>query len=120
MISGFSKIFQVENSEYGYAAEDFLPVKYGEYISLYIPKLTGAINEVGIESINMKNIISNSSECMPRISTKIAITNSINVMVRSYGGWETKVDKNGIVKKGTPFIVEFINGDIQNPYVTTK
>ena len=120
MISGFAKIFQVENSEYGYAAEDFSPVKYGEYIKLHIPKLTGTISETGVRGVNSRDVIANALECKPSIDRKVNITDSVRVMVRSHDGWENKTDENGIVKKGTPFIVEFINGNIHKPYTTTK
>lgn len=119
-ITDFSKIFHIQNSEYGYTIEDCQPVKYGECIKLYIPKLMGAINTVGIESISSSNFFSNTLECRPSVIKKVQLINYIDVPVRSSVGWENKTNENGIIPKGTMFIVEFINGNIQKPFTTTK
>lgn len=120
-ITDFTKIFHVQNSEYGYTIEDCSPVKYGESIKLYIPKLMGAISSnVGIEPISSSNFFSNSIDCRPSIMKKVELTKYIEVPVRSSSGWENKVNENGIIPKGTMFIVEFINSNIQKPFTTTK
>lgn len=121
MITELGRIFNVENSEYGYTIEDIEPVKLGECINLYVPKLMGAIDcEAGTYNIITNKLFKNARECRPNIDKRITLLNSIPVEMKSSTGWETKVNENGIVPKGTRFIVEYINGNIQNPIVTTK
>ena len=44
-ITGFSKIFSVNDSEYGYAKYGFMPGPSGMKIDVYVPKLMGAIEK---------------------------------------------------------------------------
>lgn len=119
-ITGFDSVFSVDNYEYGYTVEDCMPVKYGEYLKLYVPKLMGAITFTGKDFIKANQLIVNSKECWPDISKKIQLEKYMNVQVRCNDGWENKVNENGIIPKNTEFIVEFINGNIQRPFTTTK
>lgn len=119
-ITGFNRIFPVDNCEYGYTVEDCLPVKYGECIKLYVPKLMGAITFTGTDFVKSNQLIVNSRDCKPDIDSRIRLEKYMNVQVRSNDGWENKVDNNGIIPKNTEFIVEFINGNIQRPFTTTK
>ena len=59
---------------------------------------------------------------MEDISEKVlrfveAIKNSINCQCPAQ---INKVNEDGIIPKNTEFIVEFINGNIQRPFTTTK
>ena len=119
-ITGFNRVFPVDNCEYGYTVEDCLPVKYGEYIKLYVPKLMGAITFTGTDFVKSHQLIVNSRDCKPDIDSRIRLEKYMNVQVRSNDGWENKVNSDGIIPKNTEFIVEFINGNIQRPFTTTK
>lgn len=119
-ITSFDRIFPMENKEYGYTVEDCEPVPYGGYLNLYIPKLMGAIQNTGLDYIKYNQILANSSECKPDIDKTIRVERYMKVQVRSNGGWENKVNDDGIIPKNTEFIVEFINGNIKRPFTTTK
>lgn len=119
-ITRFDRVFSVDNYEYGYTVEDCKPVKYGGYLKLYVPKLMGTINFTGVDFVKGNQLIVNSRECRPDIDKKIRLDKYMNVQVRCNDGWENKVNEDGIIPKNTEFIVEFINGNIQRPFTTTK
>lgn len=119
-MTSFSKIFDVDNCEYGYTVEDCEPVPYGGYIKLFIPKLMGAIDFTGVDYTKPNQIFKNDSECRPDVEKRVRIERYMDVQVRSNDGWENKINDNGIIPKNTEFIVEFINGNIQRPFTTTK
>ena len=116
-ITGLRNFFKVDLIEYGYAAQDFAPVSVGEKVPIYIPKLMGNIKFTGKDSISINNLFDNSKKCRPNIDTKINITNYAMLTVDKNMVWSDKVNKNGIVPKGTRFHVEFINGNITDPHL---
>lgn len=119
-MTSFDRIFNVESCEYGYTVEDCYPVEYGGYIKLYIPKLMGVLSFSGLDYLKYNQIFKNNSNCKPLVDKNVRLTDYLNVPVRSSGGWESKINDNGIIPKNTEFIVEFINGNIQRPFTTTK
>lgn len=119
-ITNFDKVFTVENYEYGFAVEDFAPVNSGDYIKLYIPKLMGNINYTGSDTVNVNGVIINSKVSKLKYSNKVMNLDYIPVKVIGVTDWSDKIHGDGLIHKGEKFIVEFINGNIQTPYVTTK
>lgn len=118
-ITALKKVFNVGESEYAYLAEATAPTSTGK-VSLHIPKLMGNLNGEGPDTINTSGLFANSKECMPVFSTKVTRVKSIRAQVKKNCNWLGKVNSAGVVPAGTQFIVEFLNGNIASPYVTTK
>ena len=119
-LTNMDRIFEVNESEYGYSAGAFRPTASGRSIPLYIPKLMGAITSIGPESIIINGLFANAKECKPLFATKVNRSKSISVIVKENCNWLDKVNSSGIVPSGSMFNVEFLNGNISTPYATTK
>lgn len=119
-ITGTSKIFQVEDGEYGYNVGSIKPVPSGHTVNMYIPKIMGAIESTGVETISINNLFDNDSQCRPTFSTRVYKTKSIPVKIKENCNWLDKVTAEGYVPSNSMFIVEFLNGDISSPYATSK
>lgn len=120
-ITSYNKIFQTEDQEYAYAAEPFYPPSAGGTAPLYVPKIMGSGACKAIETINASGIFDNASECKPSYMKKIHKVAKFYPVLKSNCIWrDTPLLPDGRVPKGTPFIVEFVNGNISSPYFTTK
>jgi tricorn protease-like protein len=119
-ITGFNKIFTVESSEYGYAASSFKPVHSGKNISIYVPKIMGAITGTGKDTIVANKMFDNDDACKITYSKTVNRAKAFSPTVDTNCNWLDKLNSAGLVPKGTRFNVEFLNGNIATPYVTTK
>lgn len=114
------KIFNVNEQEYGYCCNSFKPVASGNSIAMYVPKLMGNIKSVTPETIVINNLFDNANDCKPVFAKKVTKSKSLMALLKENCNWLDKVTGSGIVPKGTMFTIEFLNGCISNPYVTTK
>jgi hypothetical protein len=119
-ITSTSKIFSVNDSEYGYCCGSFRPVSSGSTIAMYVPKLMGAINATGGDNIVINNLIANASDCRPTFSTYVRRSKAFSPILKDNCNWLNKVNGDGVVPAGTMFTIEFVNGNIDAAYVTTK
>lgn len=120
------KIFNVNEQEYGFCINSFKPVASGNTIDMYIPKLMGGMSSssenksITPENVAINNLFDNARECKPTFSNKIIKANSLSVVLKDNCNWLNKVSSSGIVPRWTMFTIEFLNGCISRPYVTTK
>ena len=119
-ITNRDKIFNVNESEYGYSVSAFKPVPSGSKITLYVPKIMGAITDTGTGSIVINGLIANDKACKPVFATKVSRSKAFSVTIKENCNWMDKISGSGVVPKGTMFNVEFLNGNILEPYATTK
>lgn len=119
-MTSFNKVFSVDAQEYGYSCGSFSPVSSGSSIPVYVPKLMGGITATGTDTISTNALFDNASDCKPVFNTKVNRTKSFNATVKQNCNWLDKVNSAGVVPSGTMFTVEFLNGNISSPYVTTK
>ena len=119
-ITGTDKIFSVNDSEYGYTIKDEKPVASGGSIDIYVPKLMGDIDKVTPETINIDKLFDNASDCKPSFSTRVSRMKSFKPVLKSNCNWIEKINSKGVIPKGTMFTIEFLNGNIATPYLTTK
>lgn len=119
-ITNRDKVFDVNDSEYGYTVSTFRPVASGSKINLYVPKIMGAITDTGIGTIAINGLFANDKSCKPTFATKVLRSKSFAVTLKDNCNWLDKVNGSGVVPSGTMFTVEFLNGSIAEPYATTK
>lgn len=119
-LTGIDKIFSVEDQEYAYSAVYRYPASTGSTFELYVPKIMGTLSATGRATINGNGLFANASDCMPSYSKSINFGKYFHAKVRHYCSWSDHIDIKGKVPKGTEFTVEFLNGNISSPYMTTK
>ena len=103
-------------SEFGYAYEDFYPVPSGETIKLTVPRITGTVQDVGI---NM-GVSGGCYENKPPYNKIITGIDYINATMKENCDWLDKLNNKGIIEKGYQFVVDFENANPTEPYATTK
>ena len=99
--TGFDMIYSIDNQEYGFVPENFKPMRRQERITLVVPRIMSSLTATGTGNITANKLFANDSEC--KINT-----------------WMDKINSDGEVEEGRKFTVDFINGNIQYPYATTK
>lgn len=119
-ITGFDMIYSIDNQEYGYVPEDFKPKRRQERISLVVPRIMGALTATGTANITGNKLFVNGKECKINFNKSIKFGKAFTVELQDSNTWIDKIDKDGNVVKGKKFTVDFINGNIQYPYATTK
>ena len=119
-ITGTTNVFPINESENAFAAEAFKPVASSHTIQILVPKVTGNITETGVASVNAQNIFDNEASCRPVPAGTINRKKSITAKVKENVIWLDKLTAGGVVPAGSSFNVEFVNGNITNPQVTTK
>ena len=119
-LTGFNKIFEVNESEYAYNPTAYKPVAGGKTITLYVPKLMGAITSIGSENIIINGLFDNAKECMPVYNKKVTKSKSFSPTVKDNCNWLDKLTSGGYIPANSRFTVEFLNGNIATPVVTTK
>ena len=117
MLTGFSKIFELEDTQYCYNIERCNPVPAGGRIKMYIPKVMGQQSK-GTEGFAGKGIFAN--EVKPSCASTVTKKDYIWVTRRDNQVWKDKLDSQGKIPKWTMHTVEFLNGNISKPYITTK
>lgn len=118
-ITSTDKIYNVGESEIAYGG-GFYPPKSGGMISVYVPRLMGAIKSTGKESIKINNLFANAPECKPAFNTSVTIVKTMPARVRENCNWLDKLAGNGKVKANSQFTIEFLNGNITEANITTK
>ena len=114
-------IYTVDESEFGYAAEDFYPVPSGEQIPLTVPRVTGLVVEVGKRiPVAGAGIYDNAPACKPSYNKTIDAVNYVMAIVKENCLWLDKLNDKGYIEKGFQFVVDFQNENILVPYATTK
>lgn len=119
-MTGTDKIFKINDTEYGYNVYSFMPGPSGLKIEVYVPKLMGAITDEGERYIDNDKLFINADECMPLYDRKIKLTKSFHATLKNNCMWLDKINSAGVCVKNTQFVIEFLNGNITQPYVTTK
>ena len=121
-ITSNETIFKVDESEYGFTYEDFHvhSVDVGSKIKLVIPKIMGNLTKVGKDRVNINGLLDNDPSCKPTFGSTVELIDYMTATLKGPIDWTGKVDSNGIVRKGTRLNVEFTNGNIVDPIVTTK
>ena len=114
------KIFEVNESEYGYNRYGFTPGPVGMNIDVYVPKLTGTIVDEGYKFIKSNKLFINSDECPVKYNDNIYLTKSFYAKLKDNCSWMGKMNSVGIVPANTKFVIEFVNGNIKEAYLTTK
>lgn len=124
-LTGFGKVFDVNDSEYAYITSRVRPVAGKKTLNFYVPKIMGAI--VGVEpgktckeNIVINKLFDNDQKCMPTYAKQVTRAKSFAATVKENCNWMDKLDKSGYIPKDTQFIVEFLNGNISTPVITTK
>lgn len=120
MLTSNAKIFDVNEMEYAYAAEDFRPVCADNTIGVFVPKIMGDIQKTGTDTININGLFDNDSSCKPAFETKVTLTDVLQVLIKENCNWLDKLTDEGMVPKDSMFNVEFVNCNILEPYATTK
>lgn len=114
----FKKVFSVDDSEYGFVAEDIKLIESLSEINLVIPKLMGALSTNNKSTgVNLNLILQNSSECKPSFGNTINFSQSIKVPITTGINLSKYTDNNGILKKGTRLVVHFVNGNVNSAYI---
>ena len=80
----------------------------------------GALTATGTANITGNKLFANGKECKINFNKSIKFGKSFTVELQDSNTWIDKIDKDGNVVKGKKFTVDFINGNIQYPYATTK
>ena len=119
-LTGFSRVFEVEDTEYGYNTEDFVPVAAGETIKMWVPKIMGTINGIGSDKVGNNGMFDNAPDCKPSYSTTVGRQNYLSIPLKDNQIWREKVWPDGLVHKHTMFVIEFLNGNVHKRYTTTK
>ena len=117
MLTGTSKIFELEDNQYGYNIERCNPTPFGGYMKMYIPKIMGQRSK-GTESFSGKSIFAN--EVKPSCASTISKRDYVLVPRLANQTWSDKLDNEGKVPKWTKHTIEFLNGNVSKPYMTTK
>ena len=118
-ITSMQKIFDVEDEEYAFAAENFPPVGGGQTIPLVCPKVMGCLSGTGPDANPADSIFDNDPACKPSFAKKVNRAKSLAVTVEKNQTWLAKLS-GGIVPKGTRFTIHFLNKNIAKPYTTTR
>ena len=118
-LTSVDKIFEVEDSEFGYADEQ-LPVAGTDTISLSVPKIMGNLSGIGPDSNSADGIFDNDPACKPSFAKKVMRVKSINVPMEKNGLWLAHLNGSSNIPKGAKFRVHFINKNIHNPHATTS
>lgn len=113
------KIFEVENSEYGYADEQ-LPVAGTDSIGLRIPKIMGNLSGTGPDNNAADGIFDNDPACKPSFAKKVMRAKVLNVPLEKNGLWLAHLNGGAKIPKDAKFRIHFINKNIHNPYATTS
>ena len=119
-ITSTDKIFEVADSEYAYNVKAFKPVCSGKTLSIHVPKIMGSITLEGNQSIVVNGLFDNATACKPTYATKVKCIKAITATLKENCNWLDKVNSSGTVPKNSMFNVEFLNNNIQTPYITTK
>ena len=113
------KIFEVDDSEYGYGGGT-TSIPGQSSISLYIPKIMGNIGGTGPDNNAADGIFDNDSACKLSFAKKVNRAKSMSVTLEKNGLWLATLDGGGMIPKGTKFRVHFLNGNIDKPYASTN
>lgn len=117
-LTSIDKIFEVEDSEYGYADEQY-PVAGTDTVSLSVPKIMGNLSGIGPDSNAADGIFDNDPACKPSFAKKVNRAKYINVPLERNGLWLAHLTGEAKIPKGAEFRVHFLNKNIHNPHATT-
>ena len=117
-ITSLNKIFKTNEKEFGFVTTKFKPGSV-DTVNVYIPKILGTITTTGTYSIHPKNIFDNDDDCKIEIPSSIKLYKTIDVKFNSAScDWNRCKDSDGYVKVGTRVLIEFIGGNLQNPFIS--
>ena len=116
-----SKTF-IDTNERGVTSKERPPVSAGETMEIFIPKLMPYMNSgtPTIKSTITKGsmVFVNDSSCKPNVPTIVRSQNYISPKFENSASWSGIIDPsdpNPKVPAGTPVVVKFTSGNIQNP-----
>ena len=118
--TGFDMIYSIDNQEYGFVPENFKPMRRQERITLVVPRIMSSLTATGTGNITTNKLFANDSECKINNQKSVKPAKAFTVEMQDSNTWMDKINSDGEVEKGRKFTVDFINGNIQYPYATTK
>lgn len=121
MLTSMDPIFQTNDTEYGYLLEESPIPSAGDTLSLNVPKVVGMLQQTkGKVTVNGNGLFDNSSECEISYAKSLSVTEGVKAVVRDNQTWDDKKNARGNISKSMMFTVEFIDGNLQYAYVTSK
>ena len=119
-ITSMKKVFNIDEEEYGFLAGDQNPMAGGNTISLTCPKVTACLSGTGPDTNNADGIFDNDKACKPSFSKKVNRAKAISCKLEKNGNWLAKLNAEGKITDGTRFTIHFLNGNVNDPYATTR
>ena len=121
LTSSTDRVFEANDTEYGYLLKEMEPPDAGGTLLLNVPKIVGMLNATsGILNVNGNSMFDNASDCKINYSKTLKLGAGIEAVVRDNQIWKDKLNSQGRIPRGTMFAVEFIDGAVQHAYVTSK
>lgn len=119
-ITTMDKVFEVEDSEYGYSYEDQYPKAGTDEIKIVVPKIMGNLSGTGPDSNAADGIFDNDPACKPSFAKKVNREKFLNIVLERNGLWLAHLNGVAKIPKGNKFRIHFTNKNIHKPTATTS